>query len=68
MKQERSAKGGFSFLPRPLKTAEVDIMFKPKGYSTSQGYTGFLPNGRRMAFPTQDEYLEFLSELEEESA
>ena len=26
-------------------------MFIPKGYYTSQGYTGFLPDGSRMAFP-----------------
>ena len=40
-------------------------MFNPKGYYTSQGYTGFLPDGGRMAFPTQDEYLDFLRELQE---
>ena len=40
-------------------------MFHPKGYYTGQGYTGFLPDGRRMAFPTQDEYLDFVRELQE---
>ena len=40
-------------------------MFHPKGYYTSQGYTGFLPEGGRMAFPTQDEYLDFLREWQE---
>ena len=43
-------------------------MFRPKGYSTSNGYIGFLPNGRRMVFPTQGEYLDFLAELSEEAA
>lgn len=38
-------------------------MFNPKGYYTSQGYTGFLPDGARMSFPTQDEYLDFVREL-----
>ena len=28
-------------------------MFNPKGYTTFQGYTGFLPDGRRICFPTQ---------------
>ena len=40
-------------------------MFNPKGYYTSQGYTGFLPDGRRIAFPTQDEYLNFVREWQE---
>ena len=38
-------------------------MFRPKGYSTPQGYAGFLPDGRRMLFPTQDEYMDYLEEL-----
>ena len=42
--------------------SEVAFMFLPKGYYTSQGYTGFLPDGSRMAFPTQDEYLDFVRE------
>ena len=40
-------------------------MFNPRGYYTSQGYTGFLPDGRRMAFPTQEEYLDLVRELQE---
>ena len=40
-------------------------MFKPAGDYTSQGYTGFLPNGGRMAFPTQEEYLDFVREWQE---
>jgi len=43
-------------------------MFAPKGYTTGQGYTGFLPNGQRMIFPTQDEYLDFIEELTNEAA
>lgn len=43
-------------------------MFHPSGYTTNQGYTGFLPNGRRMSFPTQDEYYDFLRELAEDAA
>ena len=38
-------------------------MFTPKGYYTSQGYTGFLPDGSRMAFPTQREYIDYVKEL-----
>lgn len=38
-------------------------MFNPKGFYTSQGYVGFLPGGRRMVFPTQDEYFDFVREL-----
>ena len=37
-------------------------MFIPKGYTTRQGYTGFLPDGRRMVFPTQDEYFDYIRE------
>ena len=35
-------------------------MFKPKGFYTSNGYMGFLPNGSRMVFPTYDEYMDFI--------
>jgi len=38
-------------------------MFIPKGFYTSQGYTGFLPDGSRMVFPTQDEYIDYVEEL-----
>ena len=44
------------------KRSEVFSMFSPKGYYTAQGYTGFLPDGSRMCFPTQDEYLEYVEE------
>ena len=43
-------------------------MFSPKGYFTGNGYTGFLPDGRRMAFPTQDEYLDYLAEALDDAA
>ena len=43
-------------------------MFHPKGYYTSQGYTGFLPGGSRMAFPTQDEYLDYIEDSSEAAA
>jgi len=43
-------------------------MFHPTGYYTSQGYTGFLPGGHRMSFPTQEEYLDFVRELTEAAA
>ena len=38
-------------------------MFMPYGYTTSQGFVGFLPNGNRMYFPTPDEYYEYVEEL-----
>ena len=44
---------------------EVADMFTPKGYYTSQGYTGFLPDGSRMAFPTQAEYLDYVEDTRE---
>ena len=37
-------------------------MFTPKGYFTSDGYVGFLPDGSRLVFPTNDEYLEYVEE------
>ena len=50
------------------KGYEVKHMFMPKGYYTSQGYTGFLPDGRRMRFPTMEEYVDFLEELQGDAA
>ena len=43
----------------------VLYMFRPKGYFTSDGYVGFLPDGRKLYFPTYDEYMEYISEYEE---
>ena len=37
-------------------------LFKFKGYYTSNGYVGFLPDGCRMCFPTQGEYEEYIRE------
>ena len=43
-------------------------MFTPRGYYTQNGYTGFLPDGRRISFPTMDEYVDFLRELQADAA
>ena len=37
-------------------------MFKPKGYFTDGGYIGFLPDRRKLYFPTYDEYMDYLEE------
>jgi hypothetical protein len=37
-------------------------MFKPRGYYTSNGFLGFLPDGTRMMFPTYAEYVDYLEE------
>ena len=37
-------------------------MFIPKGYFTGGGYIGFLPDGRKLYFPTYDEYMDYLEE------
>ena len=58
-----AAEGGFfRAAPPGPTTREVIHMFMPKGYYTSQGYVGFLPDGGRMFFPTHDEYLDYLRE------
>ena len=38
-------------------------MFNPKGFFTSDGYVGFLPDGSRLSFPTYDEYMEYIEEV-----
>lgn len=43
-------------------------MFTAKGYFTSNGYIGFLPDGSCMVFPTQSEYEEFLRDWHPEEA
>jgi len=43
-------------------------VFKPKGFYTSHGYVGFLPDGSRMAFPTQGEYEEYIRDWESAEA
>lgn len=37
-------------------------MIAPRGFYTGNGYVGFLPDGSRMAFPTYDEYVDYLRE------
>jgi len=39
------------------------MYFIPKGYYIGQGFFGFLPDGRKMLFVSQEEYLEYFSEL-----
>lgn len=36
---------------------------KPYGYLIGQGFIGFLPDGHKMLFTTQEEYYEYCSEL-----
>ena len=36
--------------------------FRPTGFFTNDGYVGFLPDGRRLSFPTYAEYLEFVAD------
>ena len=43
-------------------------MFKLKGYFTSSGYIGFLPDGSRMTFPTQGEYEEYIRDWDSAEA
>lgn len=38
-------------------------MFRPKGYPCSSGFVGFLPDDRRMVFPTEQEYLDYIRVL-----
>ncbi len=37
--------------------------FVPFGYFVGSGFFGFLPDGRKLLFPTQDEYYDYLSDL-----
>ena len=37
-------------------------MFTPRGFYTDNGFVGFLPDGSRIIFATQDEYLDYLCE------
>lgn len=39
------------------------MLFKPAGYTTHQGFIGFLPDGSKMYFPTSDEYYEYVNEM-----
>lgn len=33
----------------------------PGGYHTPNGYVGFLPNGRKMLFATEQDYFDYIS-------
>ena len=35
-------------------------MFRPKGYHVPSGYIGFLSDGRRMFFATEQDYIEYV--------
>lgn len=37
-------------------------MFTPRGFYTSNGYVGFLPDGSRIMFATYDEYVDYIRE------
>ena len=40
------------------------LVFQPKGFFTNDGYVGFLPDGRRLSFPTYAEYLEYVADMD----
>lgn len=40
----------------------------PYGYLIGQGYIGFLPDDKKMLFPTQEEYFEYFSEIVKSAA
>lgn len=37
-------------------------MFRPRGFYTSNGYVGFLPDGSKMVFATYGEYVDYLED------
>ena len=41
---------------------QLKAAFRPQGFFTNDGYVGFLPDGRRLSFPTYEEYLEFIAD------
>ena len=43
-------------------------MFNPKGYYAGSSYVGFLPDGHRMRFPTEQEYLDYIAGVIEDAA
>jgi len=43
-------------------------MFRPRGYTTGQGFMGFMPDGSRMFFPTADEYFDYIYEMFESTS
>lgn len=38
-----------------------NIPFYPKGFHTSYGYIGFLSGNKKMMFPTEQEYLDYIA-------
>ena len=38
-------------------------MFRARGFYTSNGYVSLLPDGSRIMFTTNDEYLDYISEM-----
>jgi len=42
-------------------------MFRPTGYTTIQGFIGFLPDGSKMYLPTSNEYYEYVDDLDDSS-
>ena len=43
-------------------------MFMLTGFYTGSGYVGFLPDGRRMIFPTFDEYVDYIRDWFDDAA
>ena len=43
-------------------------MFIPSGYTTSQDFIGFLPDGTKMHFATADDYYEYVSGTDSDEA
>lgn len=45
----------------------MDKEIKPKGFPIPNGYMGFVTEETLMLFPTEDEYLEYIKEKNENS-
>lgn len=56
------------FFPHNRQRKELLTMFRPAGYTTNQGFIGFLPDGTKMYFPTSNEYYEYVDDLDESNA
>jgi len=70
-KRDERRRSSFLATKSEIHLAPIDggeIVFKPKGFYTSHGYVGFLPDGSRMAFPTQGEYEEYIRDWESAEA
>lgn len=42
--------------------------FSPKGFYIGSSYVGFLPDGSKLLFPTEEEYIEYVEELNDNVA